>query len=216
MSKQLSLRVHKVTCRDETNGKYVEMVGNDEIYLGGFAVNEKAETVQISPVSIYPHFDDGDVKVFNPPKVFHTFQMPTTGDWPKTYAVGLILIEKDAGGMVSAVKKITDFAKAKILEELAKEKKKAEAKVNPGIVGSLALGPILLEALKAALPYILDFVIGKIMGAFADDVFKPQLATIQIPKADFNWGGTNDSAEKTVTFRDHSGIYDLTYDWRLV
>lgn len=210
MATQLSLRVHKVKCVDETGGWLAEKVGNDEIYLGGFSVvNQNGDTAKINPVSIYPHFDDGDVKVFNPPKVFNTININGPGAFPKTFAVGLVLVEKDAGGMSDAVTKITDFAQAKIKEKLAEK-----SAPKPG-VAPLIGGALLKEALLVAAPIVLDFVKKKIVSAFNDEIFTPSIATIDIPSPDFTWSGSMDSAEKTVEFRDHSGVYQLTYDWSL-
>ncbi|MBC7774276.1 MAG: hypothetical protein H7246_02470 [Phycisphaerae bacterium] len=216
MSTKLQLRIHRVKCVDETNGQWVEKFGNDEIFLGGFAVDEKAQTTEIKPFSVYPHFDDGDVKNYSPPRVFHTFPLSGAGEWPRTFGIGLVLIEKDAGGMAEAVNKITSFAKGKILEELAKEKKKNTDKKNQvqGFLG-LSLGALLLLAIKAAAPYILDYVIKKIMAAFDDEIFKPEIATIDLPSANHNWSGALDTVEKIARFKDHGGIYEVTYDWAL-
>lgn len=208
MATKLSLRVHRVKCVDETGGWLAEKVGNDEIYLGGFAVNNpNGETVKINPVSIYNDFDDGDVKVFNPPKVFHTINIPAAGGWPKTFAVGLILIEKDAGGMVGAVTKIANFFEEKLKEKLAQSPVAGAA--------PLLAGALLRQAIIVIGPPVINYVKHTIMSAFADEIFTPQMAIIDIPSANFTWSGSMDSAEKTVEFRDHSGTYQLTYDWKL-
>ncbi len=207
MATKLSLRVHKVKCVDETGGWFAEKIGNDEIYLGGFAViNQKGDTVKINPVSIYADFDDGDVKVFNPPKVFHTINMGS-GSGAKTFAVGLVLVERDAGGMVDAVTKITEFAQSKIKEKLAQQ---AGSGVAP-----LLSAALLKQALAFAAPFVIDFVKKKIISAFNDEIFTPSLASVDIPSPNFTWGGSTNSAEKTVEFRDHDGTYQLTYDWEL-
>jgi len=208
MATKLSLRVHRVKCVDETGGWLAEKVGNDEIYLGGFAVtNQNGDTVKIAPVSIYGGFDDGDVKVFNPPKVFHTINIPASGGWPKTFAVGLVLIEKDAGGMVGAVTQIANFFEEKLKEKLAQS-------AVAGAVPILA-GVLLKQAIIAIAPAVLSYVKSAIFAAFSDEIFTPNLVTVDIPSANFTWAGSMDSAEKTVEFRDHSGTYQLTYDWKL-
>ena len=210
MSTKLSLRIHSVKCIDETGGKYAEKFGNDEIYLGGFSVNEKGETVKISPVSIYADFDDGDIKKFNPPKVFKTFPLPSGGK-NMGFAVGLVLIERDAGGMVSAVEKITTKA-AELLKAKLKEAQTVRAQ-SPA--AAAVLTPLIIEALKLAAPYIIDYAKKFIVSAFSDEIFTPQFANVTIKDTSFTWAGHKDSAEKKVIFRDHSGIYELTYDWLL-
>lgn len=222
MSTKLSLRIHRVTCIDETGGKYVERIGNDEIYLGGFAVNDKAETVEIKPVSIYPHFDDGDSKVFNPPKIFHTFPLPNAKSWgpePKGFGIGLVLIERDTGkDFSSAITKITEFAKKKIAEKLEEEKKKREEKKKEEKASKLAgavLTPLIIAAIKLAAPYIVDFAKRQLLRGLRDEVFLPQEATIEISSPNHAWSGSKDSVEKTVHFREHGGHYALVYDWLL-
>lgn len=208
MATKLSLRVHRVKCVDETGGRWAEKVGNDEIYLGGFAVtNQNGDTVKIDPVSIYSDFDDGDVKVFNPPMVFHTVTIPNSGDWPKTFAIGLILIEKDAGGMVGAVTKITDFFETELKKKLA----------QPAVAGAAPLiaGALLKYAIIAIAPTVISYVKQKIVSVFSDEIFMPNMATVDISSANFTWSGSTDSAQKTIEFRDHGGIYQVTYDWKL-
>jgi hypothetical protein len=208
MATKLSLRIHQVKCVDETGGWIAERVGDDEIYLGGFAViNANGDTQKINPVSIYPNFDDGDVKVFNPPKVFHTINMGVANE-PKTFAVGLVLIEKDAGGMTTAVTRITEFAETKIKERLAL------LRANPGVVPLLGAA-LLKSVLIFVAPHIIDFVKRSIISAFNDEIFTPNIATVDIPSPNFTWSGSLDSAQKTVSFRDHDGTYQLTYDWLL-
>lgn len=223
MSTKLSLRIHRVTCIDETGGKYAERFGNDEIYLGGFAVNDKAETTEIKAVSIYPHFDDGDSKVFNPPKIFHTFPLPNAKSWgteAKGFGIGLVLIERDTGrDFSSAITKITEFAKKKIAEKLAEEKKeRAEKKKEEEKISKLAgvaLTPLIIEAIKLAAPYIVDFAKRQLIRGLRDEVFLPQEATIEITSPNHTWSGSKDSVEKTVHFREHGGHYTVVYDWLL-
>lgn len=221
MSTKLSLRIHRVTCIDETGGKLAEGIGNDEIYLGGFAVNDKAETTEIKPVSIYPHFDDGDSKVFNPPKIFHTFPLPNAwGTEPKGFGIGLVLIERDTGRDFSpAITKLTEFAKKKIAEKLEEEKKKrAEKKKEEEKKSKLAgavLTPLIIAAIKYAAPYIIDFAKRQLIRGLRDEVFLPQEATIAITSPSHTWSGSKDSVEKTVHFREHGGHYTVVYDWQL-
>ncbi len=219
MSTKLSLRVHKVACLDESGGKYAERIGNDEIYLGGFVVAESGDTTSINPVSIYPHFDDGDVKVFNPPKVFKTIDLPQ-GVWaqPKGFGIGLVLIEKDAGDMVAAVTKIADFAERTIkekLESLGRERNNVTAARSAVAAPAVALAPLVIVAIEIAAPVVLDYVKNLIIRAFRDEIFPPQIATLQLPSSTFTWSGATDSAEKTVAFRAHGAHYTLTYDWKL-
>lgn len=231
MSKKIELRIHRVSCIDETGGKYREKIGNDEIYLGGFTVNDKGETINIPPFSVYPHFDDGDVKLYNPPKVFQTYQLPAASTWPKegiSVAAGFVLIERDAGNdMSTVITKITELVKKTVAEKIEEEKRKRKEEeekrknqslnVNmPLFIGLLALKPILIAVLTNYGPEILDFIKRNLIRGLRDEVFQPQVVSVEIPKPDFTWAGSKDSAENTVHFTGYSGHYTLTYDWQLI
>ena len=194
MANKLSFRVHRVTCIDETGGKYLEKIGNDEIYLAGFAVNEAGGTVDISPFSVYPHFDDGDVKVYNPPKTFYTFSVTNSGVWPKRFGIGLVLVEKDAGNLLKSTSKIINASKAYIKNNYS------------GVIGPN-------PPLPPRFPRIPSLT--KLIASLKYDIFYPQLAIIDIPAADFRWSGSNCSIEKTVNFQEYGGHYALVYDWML-
>lgn len=196
MSTKLSLRVLRVKCVDETNGSFVERFGNDEIALGGFAISQNGDTVQIPTTSIYPSFDDGDVKVFNPPKIFYTF--PSQANFPREFGVGLVLIEKDNGGSGDAIKNMTDKVKDLIKAALP------------------AAGGVLGIAINVVFGPFVTWFINKIVNAINDDLFPPKIVTVKIPSAAFNWSGSNHSAEKTLRISGHQGIYELTYDWMFV
>ncbi len=217
MASQLQFRILKVKCVDETGGRFAEKFGNDEIFLGGHHIMKDGTTTGINPFSVYPHFDDGDVKTFSPPRVFHTFAL--AANYPQEFGMGMTLIEKDAGGMVTAVKKIAEKVEVEIKKRLphAQTARTADRAVATDTEGrARALPPLLAYAISLAAPHIIDFVKQVVINAFADDIFQPQHATIEIPSAAFTWSGSPNSAAKTVTFKNHSGIYELTYDWNLV
>ncbi|MCE7042047.1 hypothetical protein [Dyadobacter sp. CY312] len=196
MGTKLSIRILRVKCVDETNGKWVEKFGNDEIYLGGFSVMPNGDTSEILPSSIYPHFDDGDVKVFSPPKIFHTFS--PVGEMNNEFAIGLILIEKDEGGATQAVQQITEKA-----QELIK-------------AGLATVGGLLGTAINFVIGPLLSHISKKIVVGVRDDLFLTQIVNVSIPHPGFTWSGSNHSAEKTLRIAGHGGIYELTYDWEFV
>ena len=78
-------------CIDETNGAWAERFGNDEIWLGGYSIASNGNTQPIAPWEVYAHFDDGDIKVFEPPRVFHTFALAPVG-FPQELGLGLVLV----------------------------------------------------------------------------------------------------------------------------
>ena len=210
MSQQISLRVHSVKCIDETNGAWAERLGNDEIWLGGYSIAANGDTQVIAPWEVYAHFDDGDVKVFDPPRVFHTFT-PSPVGYPHELGLGLVLVEKDNGGMADAIKAIAKLAGEKLKAVLARP---PATRPQPGLVGGVAL-PLLKWALSVAGPVIADEVKRRIMAAYNDDVFTPAHVTLLVPGPNMRFSGSPSSARNTLRFRDHDGIYELVYDWHV-
>lgn len=119
MASNLRLRIHSVKCVDETGGRWDEKFGNDEIYLGGFVIDPGNSAYKIAPFSVYPHFDDGDIKIYNPPLEFTDFNLVASQSWPKTVTAGFLLFEKDLGGM----KNFNDQVFSKLQQEI---------QINPG------------------------------------------------------------------------------------
>lgn len=200
MNTQLSLRIHSIKCLDETGGKWVEKLGNDEIYLAGFGIDANGQTTKVPAFEVYADFDDGNVKKYNPPKRFVTLNLGGSTSFPKTCSVGFLLFEKDEGGMGNAVEKIY----AKLQEELKKR------------LGGSSVVPIPWDViLKEVIALIAGYAMKQIAQGIKDDLFPPQDVSVSIPSNDYTWNGSKVSAPGTVEFRGHSGVYSLTYDWEL-
>jgi hypothetical protein len=210
MSQQISLRVHSVKCIDETNGAWAERFGNDEIWLGGYTISANGDTQVIAPWEVYAHFDDGDVKVFEPPRVFHTFALAPVA-FPQELGLGLVLVEKDNGGMAEAIKAIAKLVSEHLKAALARRQ---STRPQPGLVGTLAV-PLLKWALSEIGPVVAAEVKRRIIAAYNDDVFQPQHVTLSVPSPNMRFSGSMTSARSTLRFRDHDGIYELTYDWQV-
>jgi hypothetical protein len=76
---KLEFRVHKVICVDETNGFLGSEAGNDEIALGCTTIDETGGVAKTSPFTVGNNFDDGEQRVFSPPRRLHWFNLLTTG-----------------------------------------------------------------------------------------------------------------------------------------
>lgn len=219
MATKLEFRIHSVKCVDETNGSFAERFGNDEIHLGGHAILQNGETTPISPRPIYPHFDDGDIKVFDPPMVFHTFALGT--GFPQEFAMGLTLIEQDQGGMVNAVKLIADRVEEEVKKRLPGARDHRDADVarataaHAGVAPAVFV-PVLKYAVAAAAPAVIDWVKKKVIAVFADDVFQPQHAVTAVSSSSHTWSGSTTSARSTARATDHQGTYEIVYDWKLL
>lgn len=221
MSTILNLRIRRVKCVDETNGSFVERFGDDEIALGGFAIDNKAVSTQIPSFTVSSSFDDGEVKTYNPPKVFASFQLGNlTG--PANFSAGFLLAEKDGGGFADAIKNIFE----KLVSEIAKKKKELESRLpvptthtsgthTAAAVAPLVGGIVLSTIWPIVKPYVYDYVKNKIIGWFKDDLFPLHDITTTILNANHTWNGQKVSPEAMVEFRGNDGVYQLFYDWEL-
>ncbi len=195
-NKELALRIHRVTCRDETSE-----LGKDEIHLGGTSVDETADTKTVSSFKV-ASFNTGDVKTFSPPRRFTFFNVTEGGaKFPKSYSVVVILVEKDMGDLAEFLDKLAD----KVRDQLKKELLKAGANKGPiGVIVALALG------------FVLDKVFDFLKGLWGDEIFAPRTVSISLPSATHRFpGGKLDSPERTLTYSGHGGRYEVVYDWQL-
>ena len=200
---KLEFRVHRVRCVDETNP---EWAGDDEIALGGISVDETGDTKKIAEFMVRNDFDDGEQKIYAPPKQFTWFSLTEGTTWPKSYAVTLVLAEKDMGGLGDFINKLWQKIKSKVLEAVAAAIGAAIGSTVPG------LGTIVGGIVGWVLAKFIDWLIG----LFQDDVFKPVTLSTSIPSLSARWpGNKTDSPEGEVRFRGYGGEYRLVYDWRM-
>jgi len=203
----VTLKLVRVKCVDETGGRFVERFGNDEIWLTGVAVDATATTHNLAPFEVYPHFDDGDIKEFRPPKTIFTLKVPGGGTFPKSCVATLLLAEKDSGDLTQLAKEVFEKT-TKHIEEKKNEMGMGEGEEPPPDIWDT----IWNTAKEFAYKYIKD----RILAGLRDDVFPPQTVSLSITSDDFRWeAGTKMSPETTVEFRGHDGVYYLVYYWEI-
>lgn len=207
-SRRLGMRIHKVRCVDETNP---EWPGDDEISLGASTIDETGDVKKVSPFTVRTDFDDGEQKVYSPPRELVWFDLTEGATWPKSYFVSLVLAETDMGGIVGFLSDLT----SKLRTEVLKAVQDFVGDLGP-IVGPI-LGPVgpLAPVIGAAVGWVLDQVGALLKAWLGDDIFTPQTVSASISSANATFGGKLDSNEGTVTFRGHGGTYTVTFDWIL-
>jgi hypothetical protein len=201
-AKLLSVRLRAVVCADETDGFLGSEAGHDEIALGGVSVDETGDSKKVSAFTVGTNFDDGDVKVYNPPKEFCSFSITEGQHWPKPYVVTFYLAELDNGGFPGFLKEVLDQVKTYLLTFV-------------GSAIGTALGP-LGNVIGAAVGLILDLFINWLIAIWEDDIFPPitVYANISSPHHKFA-SGTQTSGVKKYWTKAHGGKYWLHFDWHL-
>ena len=197
---QLGASDPKVRCADETNP---EFAGDDEIALGGLTVDETGDTKKVSQFMVGNSFDDGEQKVYSPPKRFTYFNLNEGGTkFPKSYFVTLALAEKDMGGFADFLNKLWDKVKEKILPMITAAVGGAIGSVVPG------LGTIV----GAAVGWALGQLVAWLIGLFGDDVFKPFTVSVNIhPSAPAGRAARPTARRESSPTRD-TAAYQLTFD----
>ena len=136
--------------------------------------------------------------------------LPPLG-FPQELGSGLVLVEKDNGGMADAITAIAQPVSTQLKAALARP---SAARPQPGLVGGLVV-PLLKWALAAVWPIVAEEIKRRIISACNDDVFMPQHVTLSVPGPNLRFSGSTSSARSTLRFRDHDGIYELSYDWHV-
>jgi len=194
----MTLLIHRLTCLDETGGRWRERVGSDDISLGGVTINDSREVKKVSPFRV-GSFDDGDVKRFNPPREFVSFDESAGGTFPEAYAVTLVLIERDSGGGA-------DGFLDKLVEETTggKADEIITAVENSGGDDSgfwdevkVQLAKLAFKLAKEAIESILE-----------DDIFEPVALSATVPSS------AAIGVKKSALFLGNSGKYSIEYQWR--
>lgn len=211
MSTKLNLRIHRVVCIDETGGKWAEKFGNDEIYLGGFTLDAKNNTLGYGPRSVYAHFDDGDVKTFSPPRTCATIELGESFNRTRNFYAGFLLIEHDSGNMASAVASLVNKINEKVQEELLKIQ---QARVANG-GSSAVVGAVVAVIWPLIKDDVMAYAKSKLSSWFGDEIFPLQVVSATLDSSDHTWNGQKTTQVSMKEFRAHDGIYQIFYDWQL-
>lgn len=214
VNKGLEFRIHKVKCVDETNP---EWPGDDEIAMGAVAVADNGTSSKINEFMVRDDFDDGESKVYNPPRLLKTFSL-TNVSYPADFMMVLALAEKDNGGMSDFLKDLWEAIKDDVQAIIAAVSAAAGAAIGTAIGGTLgtALGGPLGAIIGAVAGAIIGAIVGWIISALKDDIFTPQAAAVHLPNTLSTFaGGSLTSPQFTVNFRDHGGHYRVYYSWKI-
>lgn len=208
--KAIRFYITEVRCVDETNP---EIGGNDEILMGGLAIDESGNTSKIGPFLVRDDFEDGNVKAYGlPGKEFCGFDATKGKDWPKTYAAVVVLAEEDWGGFVDGLANGWATA-APMIKKYVQE----------GIenIAEAFIGDFLAEWLGKIVAWVVDNFVGWLIDLFADDIFKPGIAIGGLHTAVGliyrNFGGWQNFASPPgkFTFVGHGGKYTVDCQWRV-
>jgi hypothetical protein len=202
---RLDFRINEIKCIDETGAGLFGEIGADEISLGGTVVDAVGKVTRKSPFYVDEFEDDGDRKGYLPPKVFHTFDLLAGQGYPKSFAVMLVLAEKDAGGVAGFIDTLADEVKAVVQRELIK------------MAGAVALaGGLVAGIVAAVLAAVLIWVLGKVVewlkDWWGDDIFPVFSQILEVPSLHYT---VPEDVTGIANFVGHKGHYQAKYSWRM-
>lgn len=196
--KKLSLGLIRVVCIDETNGFLGSEAGQDEIELGGVALDGTTTIGKIAPFEV-GDFDDGTRKELRNKKVF-TFNVGESHTYPKSYFVTFVMVEADNGDFGDTMDAII-----KKLSEESAEKLAALIGASVGTAG----GP-LGSLIGLLVGWIVGKVVGLLISAWEDDPFNARTIEVIVPAFDAKLT----KPESVVRFTG-PGEYAMRYRWSL-
>ena len=196
--KKLSLGLIRVVCIDETNGFLGSEAGEDEIELGGVALDGTTNIGKIAPFRV-GDFDDGTRKELNNKKVF-TFNVGNGAAYPRSFFVTFVMVEADNG----------DFSETMddIIQKLSKESAEKLAALIGSSVG--ASGGPAGALIGLMVGWIVGKVVNAIVSAWEDDPFNPVTIEVIVPAFDAKLA----TPEGVVKFTG-PGEYAMRYRWAL-
>jgi hypothetical protein len=207
--KTVGLYITEVKCVDETDGFLGSEAGDDEIKMGGLAVDERGNVTKIGPFLVGSEFD-GEKKTYSPHKKFCGFDLRATAELPKTFTAVVVLAEADWGGFAAGLAAAWQQAGPVIKDKVVK------------LVGSF--GPwwqVLAEVVVWAVGEFINFLID----IFADDVFRAGTTYVTLHSGwasssawENGWTATGPFTFKTptgaFTFKGHGGKYTVKCYWK--
>ncbi len=209
---RLVLQIHSIKCVDESNGKYMERIGGDEIVLSGVIIDATGRARRATTLRAGKFDKDGETRTYSPPRAFHTFDLTSGPDYPRTFRTMFVVVERDEGGGFQAVvNALVDKANAV-----------AQAPTNGNGAGAELINTALTAAAssedpRAALAKVLTEEAAKqITKKLKDDIFPPLLAELRVRSATAWISRTGSTtAVKTVRTKAHGGRYEIKYSWRV-
>jgi hypothetical protein len=212
---RLVLQIHSVKCIDESNGKYVERVGGDEIVVSGVMVDAAGHAARAATLRAGYFKHDGSTKQYAPAKEFHTFKLTDGPEYPRTFRAMFVVVERDEGG---GFQQVVNAMVAKLNSEQASAPNggsggEAVDQIMTGLT-ALAIGT---GNVPAAVAEVVGAEAAKRIGKkMKDDIFPPALAEIRLKTPTSLFGGNSrTTAIKTVRTKAHGGRYEIKYSWRV-
>lgn len=185
---KVSWSLDYIYCVDETDGAFGTEWGEDEIFIGGFSVDDQANVAQLTrynattrqnePFDTFKvgNFDDTKPissskrkKLFLPSLKLAEFTIGSEKPMPIQYMTSFTLVEYDDSQ--SAIAKFFQKMVAKAAEKLKEE------------IGDLGLGDFGTTIGEFLSGLIDDFAKWLVDLFFGDDEFKPEVCSFEIPSA---------------------------------
>lgn len=213
-NKGLEFRVHEVRCIDETNP---EWFGSDKIGMGAVMSAQDGESTKVKEFNVGGGFDDGDRKLYSPPRILHRFKIDDL-TYPANFVAFIALAEKRSGGLSKFLNRLWKAVKDEVDKIIIAVAAAIGLKIGAGIGGTLGTtlaGP-LGTAIGAVAGAVLGALAGWLISKMKDKIFQPQEAALQLPgPTSYFAGGSRTSSTQSLFFRGYGGKYRVYYSWKI-
>lgn len=203
---QVSLRIHKIKCVDETDPE----TGDDEISLAATIVEPNGNTRKIEPILIRDDFDTGEERVYEPAWNFFTYNLWErfdTAPFPRYCGCLFILSELDNGGLPEKVEEIYTFLRDAVVAALGRY-------AGGAIISGVFAGPLGI-VIGIAVGYLLDKLFDLFKEIWEDDMFPPQNIDKYFKDKYSNFDGSFFTPVSTCVIQGFGGIYTIDYSWQM-
>lgn len=202
----LQLRVREIVCVAETGALGERGEEEEEIAVGGVAIDEFGNVVKGAEIGL-GSFRDKRRRVLDPPRVFSMFDVAGGGErWPKFYSALITLVDKNNGGLPGFLSDLFKQVKGWLTEVLG-------AAVGP-VAGSVV--PALVSVVAALVGSLIDELCGWVVDLCEDDVHPARNIGVRLLSRQHVFAnGTQTCGVKVATILGHHAKYRVFYDWHL-
>ncbi|WP_229074394.1 hypothetical protein [Actinoplanes sp. DH11] len=151
------------------------------------------------------------------PHVLMNFDLRRPADWPRTFAVTLLLVEKDNGDLASSFKDLNEKVGKAVRGAVENAAKSAAGEIVGATIGTLipGVGNVLGAAVGALAGKAFEEIVAAIDKGLQNDPFTPQTIEITIPDPEQVRQHAGIGRPQAHVIKEMGAHYTIEYDWFL-
>jgi len=200
---------------------------NDEVFIG--ATGMDSQSIVVGPDGkptgnvkrAEPIGDVSDDSVRVPwrtqPHVLMEFDLRRDGDWPRSFAVTLLIVEHDNDDIAETFHVLNEKVGAMVKDAAVKGAASAAGSLIGGALGSAipGIGSAVGAAIGAVVGSVFDEIISEIQQGLANEVFTPRTLIIEVQSPDQLGQHPGISTVQSIEINEKGARYTIEYDWNV-